>query len=290
MSITSKIHKFVVMKDSAVMKIDVDGVLRQRIPRYYRYIPRFIIRWLERTICQEQLNDLMEKNGNKTDAEFCAGVLDSLNISYEVLGEENLPSVENRRVVIVSNHPLGALDGMTMIDYITKRYGGNVKFVVNDLLMAIKPLKGVFLPINKHGKQSRNSSNAIDEAMAGNDPIIIFPAGLCSRRQPDGTICDLEWRKMFVNKSVEYQRDVIPMYFDAENSSFFYKFAKLRVRLGLKFNIEMIYLPREIFRSENAKFSIKVGNPISWKNLMSGKHASKQASEIKDIVYNLKNQ
>ena len=278
------------MKDETLMKIDVDGVLRQRIPRYYRYIPRFIIKWLERTICQDRMNELLEKNKSKTNAEFCAGVLEDLNISYEVIGEENLPPVENRRVVIVSNHPLGALDGMTMIDYITKRYGGNVKFVVNDLLMAIKPLNGVFLPINKHGKQSRNSSNAIDEAMAGNDPIIIFPAGLCSRRQPDGTICDLEWRKMFVNKSVEYQRDVIPMYFDAENSSFFYKFAKLRMRLGIKFNIEMIYLPREIFRSENAKFLIKVGKPISWSTLNSGKHASTQASKIKSIVYNLKNQ
>jgi putative hemolysin len=278
------------MKDETLMKIDVDGVLRQRIPRYYRYIPQFIIKWLERTICQDRMNELLEKNKSKTNAEFCAGVLEDLNISYEVIGEENLPPVENRRVVIVSNHPLGALDGMTMIDYITKRYGGNVKFVVNDLLMAIKPLNGVFLPINKHGKQSRNSSNAIDEAMAGNDPIIIFPAGLCSRRQPDGTICDLEWRKMFVNKSVEYQRDVIPMYFDAENSSFFYKFAKLRMRLGIKFNIEMIYLPREIFRSENAKFLIKVGKPISWSTLNSGKHASTQASKIKSIVYNLKNQ
>ncbi|MBQ7041231.1 MAG: 1-acyl-sn-glycerol-3-phosphate acyltransferase [Muribaculaceae bacterium] len=278
------------MKDFAVMKIDVDEVLSQRIPRYYRYIPRFIIRWIERTICQEQLNDLMAKNGDKTGAEFCAGVLESLNISYDVAGEEKLPSIENRRVIIVSNHPLGALDGMTMIDYITKLYGGNVKFVVNDLLMAIKPLSGVFLPINKHGKQSRNSSNAIDEAMAGNDPIIIFPAGLCSRRQPDGTVRDLKWRKMFVNKSIEYHRDIIPMYFDAENSSFFYKFAKLRVRLGLKFNIEMIYLPREIFRSENAKFSIKIGNSISWENLMRGKNALRQAAEIKDIVYNLKNQ
>ena len=200
MFISTKFHKFVFMKDETLMKIDVDGVLRQRIPRHYRYIPRFIIKWLERTICQDRMNELLEKNKSKTNAEFCAGVLEDLNISYEVIGEENLPPVENRRVVIVSNHPLGALDGMTMIDYITKRYGGNVKFVVNDLLMAIKPLNGVFLPINKHGKQSRNSSNAIDETMAGNDPIIIFPAGLCSRRQPDGTICDLEWRKMFVQR------------------------------------------------------------------------------------------
>ncbi len=277
------------MNDDDVIKVDLDGVLRQRLPRYYRFIPRFLIRWLERTICQEQLNDMMEKNRGKKDAEFCRGVLDELNIKYDVSGEENFDP-ENRRVVIVSNHPLGALDGMTMIDYITRRYGGNVKFVVNDLLMAIKPLNGVFLPINKHGKQSRNSSDAIDKAMAGDDPVIIFPAGLCSRRQPDGTICDLEWRKMFINKSAEYHRDVIPVYFDAENSSFFYKFAKFRTRLGIKFNIEMIYLPREIFRSENARFAIKVGKPILWQSLRAGKGAKAQAAEIKELVYNLKNQ
>ncbi len=277
------------MNDDDVIKVDLDGVLRQRLPRYYRFIPRFLIRWLERTICQEQLNDMMEKNRGKKDAEFCRGVLDELNIKYDVSGEENFDP-ENRRVVIVSNHPLGALDGMTMIDYITRRYGGNVKFVVNDLLMAIKPLNGVFLPINKHGKQSRNSSDAIDKAMAGDDPVIIFPAGLCSRRQPDGTICDLEWRKMFINKSAEYHRDVIPVYFDAENSSFFYKFAKFRTRLGIKFNIEMIYLPREIFRSENARFAIKVGKPILWQSLCAGKGAKAQAAEIKELVYNLKNQ
>ena len=158
------------------------------------------------------------------DADFCRGLLDQLRIQYEIKNAENLPPVEKKRFLLVSNHPLGALDGVVMIDYLTRLYGGKVKFVVNDLLLAISPLKGVFVPINKHGRQSRKASCDVDEAFASDDPVIVFPAGMCSRRQSDGSICDLEWKKMFVNKAVEHQRDIIPVYFNAQNSSFFYKF------------------------------------------------------------------
>jgi len=278
------------MKDDAVIKIDVDAVIRKRLPRHYRYIPRFVIRWVERTICQKRLNELLEENRGRYDADFCRGLLESLNISYEIKNAENLPPVENRRILVVSNHPLGALDGVVMIDYLTRRYGGNVKFVVNDLLMAVTPLRGVFVPINKHGRQSRQASCDVDEAFASNDPVIVFPAGMCSRRQADGSICDLEWKKMFVNKAVEYGRDIIPVYFDAKNSSFFYKFAKFRTRLGLKFNLEMIYLPREMVNKQDARFEMIVGEPIGCGKIKSGKHAKKQAAEIKEIVYNLKKQ
>lgn len=277
------------MNRTSDIRIDVDGVLRQRMPRYYRYIPGFAIRWLERTICQDRMNDMLERNSGKTDADFCRGVISYLNVKYDVSGKENLPPGDCRRVVFVSNHPLGGLDGMIMIDYVSSLYGGRVGFVVNDLLMAITPLSGTFLPINKHGKQSRKSSMTLDAAFAGDDPIIIFPAGLVSRRGKDGRIEDLEWRKMFVNKCVEYHRDVIPVYFDGENSAFFYKFAKFRTRIGLKFNIEMIYLPREVFLSENKRYAIKIGKPVPWESLEAGSRAAGQAERIKRIVYNLKN-
>ncbi len=276
------------MKEDEVIKIDIDSVLRQRASRYYKFIPRFLIRWLERTVCQERLNWLLERNRGRRDADFCRGVLDDLNVGIKVTGEQNLHPDTDRRVVIVSNHPLGGLDGIALIDYVTRVYGGKIHFIVNDLLMAIKPLTGVFLPINKHGKQSRASLKAIEEAFTGNDPIIIFPAGLVSRRQKGGVIADLQWQKMFVNKSVEYHRNIIPLKFNGENSGFFYKFAKFRTCLGLKFNIEMIYLPREVFRSENKEFSVVIGEPIKWDSLKSGKDAQRQADEIKEIVYNLK--
>lgn len=275
-------------KDNQVIKIDVDAVLRNRLPRYYRYIPRFVVRWVERIICQKRLNELLEENQGRYDADFCRGLLESLNITYEIKNEENLPPKGSRKLLFVSNHPLGALDGVVMIDYLTRRYGGNVKFVVNDLLMVLTPLKGVFVPINKHGRQSREATSGVDEAFAADDPVIVFPAGMCSRRQKDGSICDLGWQKMFVNKAVEHGRDVIPVYFNAHNSSFFYKFAKFRTRIGLKFNIEMILLPREMVNKQDARFEMTIGEPIAYQKLKNGKYAKQQAAEIKEIVYKLK--
>jgi putative hemolysin len=236
------------------------------------------------------MNEMLVGLRGLYDADFCRGLLDQLRIQYEIKNAENLPPVEKKRFLLVSNHPLGALDGVVMIDYLTRLYGGKVKFVVNDLLLAISPLKGVFVPINKHGRQSRKASCDVDEAFASDDPVIVFPAGMCSRRQSDGSICDLEWKKMFVNKAVEHQRDIIPVYFNAQNSSFFYKFAKFRTRIGLKFNVEMILLPREMLNKEDARFEMVVGKPIEYQALKNGKYAKEQAAEIKELVYKLKEQ
>lgn len=267
------------------LRVDISATLNSRASKYAKFIPGFMVKWLEHTICQDELNGILERTSGKRGAEFCHAVLDDLDIKYNVIGADNMPP--NRRVVIVSNHPLGALDGITLIDWVSKIYGPGVKFIVNDLLMAVKPLDNVFLPINKHGKQSRKSSRNIEEVFAGNDPIIIFPAGLVSRKRDEG-IRDLKWQKMFINKAVQYHRDIIPVYFDGKNSPFFYNFAKLRTRVGLKFNIEMIYLPREIFRSRHARFTIVAGKPIPYNRFKGGRNAAIEAKAMKRIVYDLK--
>ncbi|WP_301753111.1 1-acyl-sn-glycerol-3-phosphate acyltransferase [uncultured Muribaculum sp.] len=267
------------------LRVDISATLNSRASKYAKFIPGFMVKWLEHTICQDELNGILERTSGKCGAEFCHAVLDDLDIKYNVIGADNMPP--NRRVVIVSNHPLGALDGIALIDWVSKIYGPGVKFIVNDLLMAVKPLDNVFLPINKHGKQSRKSSSNIEEVFAGNDPIIIFPAGLVSRKRDEG-IRDLKWQKMFINKAVQYHRDIIPVYFDGKNSPFFYNFAKLRTRVGLKFNIEMIYLPREIFRSRHARFTIVAGKPIPYNRFKGGRNAAIEAKAMKRIVYDLK--
>lgn len=267
------------------LRVDISATLNSRASKYAKFIPGFMVKWLEHTICQDELNGILERTSGKRGAEFCHAVLDDLDIKYNVIGADNMPP--NRRVVIVSNHPLGALDGIALIDWVSKIYGPGVKFIVNDLLMAVKPLDNVFLPINKHGKQNRKSSSNIEEVFAGNDPIIIFPAGLVSRKRDEG-IRDLKWQKMFINKAVQYHRDIIPVYFDGKNSPFFYNFAKLRTRVGLKFNIEMIYLPREIFRSRHARFTIVAGKPIPYNRFKGGRNAAIEAKAMKRIVYDLK--
>lgn len=270
-----------------IMRIDIDAVLRSRLGSRARWIPRWLTRRLERIICQDELNDLLLSNAGATGGEFCRGVLDDLDVRAEFRGEENLPK-DDSRIVVVSNHPLGGLDGMIYIDYFTCRYAPlKPKFVVNDLLMAVKPLQDVFLPVNKHGSQSRERIRNIDEAFAGNDPIIVFPAGLCSRRSGFGKpVRDLEWHKMFVKKSIEHGRTVIPAYFKGENSSFFYNFAHLRRCSGLKFNIEMIYLPREVVRSSGKRFTVTFGKPVA-DSMLSSADSETVAARIKETVYSL---
>ena len=269
------------------LEINVGEVLRQRIPRYWRFIPRGLVRWLERTVCQDELNRLLRDNFPRRDADFCRGVLDDLGVTVNFHHLDNLPPKELTRVLFVSNHPLGGLDGMALIDFVRTYYGVAPRFIVNDLLNAVEPLSDTFIPVNKHGTQSREAIRRLDDAFASDAPLLMFPAGLVSRRGKDGTIRDLEWQKMFVNKSIRYRRDIIPVHFNGHNSSFFYKFARLRTRLGLKFNIEMIRLPAEVFLCKGSQFTITIGKTIGWNELEGGVSARRQAADIKETVYSL---
>lgn len=270
----------------APLEINVAEVLRQRLPRYNRFIPRCLVRRLERTICQEELNKLLRDNFPKRDAEFCRGVLDDLNVTVNFHNVANIPPKNHTRVLFVSNHPLGGLDGMALIDFVNRYYGKAPRFIVNDLLSAVEPLSDTFIPVNKHGAQSRQAIKKLDEAFASDAPLLMFPAGLVSRRGKKGVIADLQWQKMFVAKAKEYQRDIIPLHFYGENSAFFYKFAKFRQRIGLKFNIEMIYLPREVFRSKGKTFDVVVGQPISY-TALDDMAPMQKAQQIRQLIYTL---
>lgn len=270
----------------ATLEINVEEVVRQRLPRYNRFIPRCLIRRLERTICQDKLNKLLRDNFPKRDAEFCRGVINDLKVSVNFYNIDNIPPIEQSRVLFVSNHPLGGLDGIALIDFVERHYGIAPQFIVNDLLSAIEPLSDTFIPINKHGAQSRKAVEVLDNAFASDRPLIMFPAGLVSRRGKKGVIADLQWQKMFVAKAKEYKRDIIPLHFYGENSSFFYKFAKFRQRIGLKFNIEMIYLPREVFRSKGKSFDVVVGTPISFSSL-DDMPPMQKAQQIRQLIYSL---
>lgn len=264
--------------------IDVDGIIRRRLPGYSRFLPRAVTRMVERAIRQDGLNRLLVNNAGKPGPEFCAGVLADLGVSYRLEGE--LPDADRRRVIYVSNHPLGGLDGIVLIDMIHRRHGGAVHFVVNDLLMAVEPLRDVFLPVNKHGRQSRAGTMSLEAAMAGDDPLIMFPAGLVSRRR-NGRIADLPWNKMFVTKAIANRRDIVPLYFEGHNSSFFYNFARLREKTGLKFNIEMVRLPAEVFKAAGSRFTVHAGQPIAWQALEADPDRRHAAETVRRAVYSM---
>ena len=268
------------------LRIDVDSVIRQRLPRHYKYIPRFIIRWLERIIKQDELNKILTDMSAEKGVGAADIALADLNVAYNAIDEDNIP--DEGRFIFASNHPLGGLDGMALISLIGHHYGGdNIKFIVNDLLMAVKPLANVFMPVNKHGWQSRQSAQEIEAEYNGDKQMITFPAGLCSRKLKGGKIGDLRWQKFVVSQAISSRRDIIPVYFDGRNSKFFYRFAKLRERLGIKFNIEMIFLPREMFKCSGQKFDVYFGKPIKWQEL-DAKNVRGEAERIRELVYTLK--
>ena len=268
---------------SEAMKIDVDKVLRERLPKQYRYIPRFIVRWLERTICQDRLNAILVKMAGKNSVDAATAALNEMDITVEATGLDQLPE---GRFMFVSNHPLGGLDGLALISLLGNRYDKNIKFLVNDLLMAVEPLRGVFLPVNKYGNQSRDAATQIEEALKSDAQFITFPAGLCSRMQPDGTIADLPWQKAAVAHAVNYQRNIVPIYFDAHNSRFFYRFAKWRKKLGIKFNIELIFLPKEMIKQSGATLRVFIGEPIAW-NSLDARAPKREAARLRDLVINM---
>lgn len=271
------------------IRIDIASVLAQRLGSRSRLVPQWLVRRIERLIRQDELNELLRVAYPRRGTEFCEAVIEHLGITLRTRGTENLPAPGDTRVICVCNHPLGGLDGMALIAFVKRHCGVEPLFVVNDLLMAVEPLADVFLPVNKHGAQSRGAIRTIDTAMESDRPIIIFPAGLCSR-DIRGKVTDLAWRKMFVQKAREYKRDIVPLRFEGKNSPTFYRCARWRERLGLKFNFEMILLPGEIFKARGKTFSISVAPVVSHNSIGNNTVAEveriRNISETLDTVYN----
>lgn len=268
-----------------VVKINVRDAVKAKLPKYAKYIPGFVYRWLERVICQDELNRILTENRGKTGSQFAEGALNTLGISLRVEGRENLPE---DRCTFVSNHPLGGLDGIALIAMLGKHYGDeNVRCLVNDVLMAVRPLDNVFLPVNKYGAQSRASMRRIEETYAGNKQIMTFPAGLCSRKGNDGKVRDLQWQKSFITKSVNSRRDVVPIFFSGLNSKFFYRFARIRKKLGIRFNIELIFLPSEMVKNRGQQFVIHIGKPIPYTTFDNSRSSREWTDFVKETVYSL---
>jgi 1-acyl-sn-glycerol-3-phosphate acyltransferase len=270
-------------KDSGETRIDIRNIFRDKNPKLARLIPGFIIRYLKRVIHEDELNDFMSKYGDLSDIELVKAGLEYLGINYHVHNNHNIPG--KGRYVFVSNHPLGGLDGIVFMMELSK-YFDDIKFPVNDILLNIGNMSGIFLPINKHGSQARESAKEIEEAYASESQILYFPAGLCSRKK-HGEIKDLKWQKNFLVKAIKHKRDIIPVYFSGRNSNWFYNLSNFRKALGIKANIEMLYLPDEMFQQKDKELHIVFGKQIPWVTFDKSKTPLEWAEWIKDKSYEL---
>lgn len=258
-------------------------IVRERAGKWGPWVPGWAIALLKRLVHQDFINEYLRRG--YTGVDFCRHGVEYLGAAIRLEGEENLPS-DGRLCTFVSNHPLGAIDGVTLGWVLGERYGGRIKYLVNDLLMNLRGLAPLCVPVNKMGRQARDLPRMVESAFAGDCHVVLFPAGLCSRRAGDGQVCDLPWGKAFVRNSVLHRRDVVPIHFVGRNSDRFYRVADWCRRLRLP-NLAMALLPDEMYRSNGNTYTVRIGRPIPWQTFDNTRTPADWAQWVREKVYEL---
>lgn len=263
--------------------IDVKQVIHEKNPKLLKFLPGFIVRYLQKILQEKDVNQFVHDHKNDTPIEFCLAVMEKFNIDLDYEGLENVP--ESGGAILTMNHPLGGMDAMALVAVVHKKRP-DLKFVVNDVLMHLENLQPIFVGVNKHAKNAAASLRKVDETFQGDELLCIFPAGLVSRKT-DGEIKDLKWKKTFVTRSIKYNKTIIPVHIDGELTNFFYNMYSIRKKLGVKANIEMLYLVNELYKQHNKKIKIKFGKALYAADFDSSKSHDEWAQYVKGKVYEL---
>ena len=275
------------MIDVTEKTIDIDNILESKMGARKKYVPRLLVAWLKHIVHQDEVNEFLWASRGKTGVEWLEKCVSYLDMTLDIKGEENLPGKDDGRLyTFVSNHPLGGQDGVALGAIIGRHYDGRFRYLVNDLLMNLPGLAPLCIPINKTGNQSRSFPAMVEQGFRSDNHILMFPAGICSRRH-GGVIRDIAWKKTFVSKSVEYQRDVVPIHFGGRNSDFFYRLANFSDKYVKKVNIAMLFLADEMYKNVHKTFSVTIGKPIPWQTFDKSRTPAQWAQYVQDIVYEL---
>lgn len=275
----------ILMTGNSTLQIDIDEILRTKAPDKYRYIPCFVVNYLKHIVHEDALNEFIRSAKDFQGVDYLHAILRFVDAKIIVQGKENLPKGD-KFCIFACNHPLGAIDGVAVGAVLGDHYHGKIRYLVNDLLMNVPNLAPLFIPINKTGGQSRKLSQQVAEGLSSDNHLIMFPAGVCSRRKK-GVVCDVTWGKQIIVQSVKHHRDVVPMHFSGCNSNFFYRLANLRTALGIKLNLEMLYLADEMFKNTHKTFTLTIGKPIQWQTFDNSKSPREWSQYVKKIVYEL---
>lgn len=251
-------------------------------PKLRKKMPRFLINYLKKIVHESEMNEAIDQSNGLSGPEFFKYALSYLDISYTVIGEENLP--KDGKYIFVGNHPLGGAEALMVGEIIRRNYGNNVRFIVNSLISELKPLSGIFTPVNLlGGAQNRELGVAVEELFNSDSQVCIFPAGTCAKKEK-GEITEMPWKKMFVGRAKKFQRTVIPFHCTGRNSNWFYFISNVSKFLGLKVNIGMLYLVDELFKNQHKHFTLTIGKPIPWQTFDSSKSDLQWAHHVRKMV------
>jgi 1-acyl-sn-glycerol-3-phosphate acyltransferase len=265
--------------------IDIEKVIKDKNPKLFKILPQFIINYIKRIAHQDDVNKILTDFNAIHDYEFCRALIKRLNVKITVSGQENIP--KDGGIIFASNHPLGGVDAMALVTVI-EPYRKDVKFIVNDILLNIKNLAGLFVGVNKHGGNTKNSLKLIDDLFASDKAVFVFPAGMVSRRKK-GVIADLEWKKTFITRAKKHEKTIVPVFVEGSLSNFFYRLSNLRTSLGIKANLEMLYLCDESFKQKDKTLNIIFGEPIPASFFDSSKSDKEWSKWMEEKVNSMNN-
>ncbi len=265
-----------------LLQVDIEAILKHKFPKNHKFIPKFVIKWLHDFFHLDTINGILLNYRNIKGGKFVEKVLEHMNINLHVHGIENLPL--EGPVIVVANHPMGGLDAMCLLKSLTD-VRSDVKVIANEIVTHIPQIQEHLSGVNKLGKSSKEALKNIDKLYESAGVIEVLPAGLCSRKI-NGKIVDLEWQKSFISKAIQYKMQIVPVYIDGSNSNAFYNLAKIRRLFNIKFNLEMMLLPSELYKQMNMSVNLYFGKPIPYTRF-SKNLAWEQAQELKNFVYTL---
>ncbi len=272
--------------DDSSKVISIKRVLEAKMGSKARFVPKCIVDWFRKIVHEDEINAYLDESAGVTGIEWLDSTRTYLDMRIKIEGEENFPPAENGPYTFVCNHPLGGPDGIGIGAVLGDHYGEKLKYLVNDILLYLPGLKPLCIPINKTGGQSRNLPRLVKEVFESDNNILMFPAGLCSRRH-GGVIHDLPWKKTFIVRSVATHRDVVPMHFSGRNSNRFYRIARLCEILHSPINFAMLFLADETYRNRHKDFTLKIGKPIPWQTFDNSKTPAEWAAYVESICYSL---
>ncbi|WP_445768029.1 GNAT family N-acyltransferase [Rheinheimera sp.] len=239
--------------------ISVDQVLSQNLPgltnRPWLYKP--VKGALRRLLHEQDFINFAGRYPHLQGLEFVEQVLDHFNFRYSVRDNEVERIPTSGRVVIIANHPIGSLDGLALLKLISD-IRPDVKVVANQLLMALKPLHNLLLPVNNmHGGTERRALDNIQQHLAAEGALILFPSGEVSRLRPDG-IRDGKWHNGFLRFASNAKAPILPIFIDGRNSALFYGASMLYKPLAT------MLLVQEMFNQQRKKLEMRIGEQIPY--------------------------
>lgn len=237
--------------------LDADDVKRM-VPRLKneKFI-NAVLRWLRVT----DVNKLHSDNCHMQGADFTDGILHDLDIELVIENEEVLKNLPEGAFVVVSNHPFGALDGVSIVSLFA-RYRPQFKVMVNKMLTYITAMQPNFIAVQPHAnteearKVSMNGIREVMQHVRNGNPIGFFPAGAVSNFKPNFTTEDRDWQPSVMRLVKQFKKPVVPIYFYGRNSVMFY------LLRSITYLLSSARLPIEVFRKKGKPMRVAIGRPV----------------------------